>query len=182
MKKFGIPLDRIDDVCQEVDLQLWTHHRRVYEEFRRENFGEIQYLEARNTVRRTVDQIVDKIRDRHRIEIRPGSAHYQEGADPTQRQRRFLDPARNLGDHDVLVTSRSGSDPNERDLATDVRLAVAQLSELQRKVTLAKAVRNQSWKQIAKDLGLSVDQAKKAYASAQAQLAATLKDYVTSNE
>jgi hypothetical protein len=179
-KRWLSPL--LEDAVQEVEslLQEWGFGP-LRNKFARHHFGDPDYLTIKNAIFRAIETALDRLRLRHKVEVKPGSVWF----DPTKlkpgrRQRRELPRNEFLGEDDRSVPDGKEHGAGGLDMSLDIGNALNDLCPLGREVVLRKAQLDHTWESIAADLEIPVSRAKLIYKNSIARLTARLKAYYES--
>ena len=177
-QRFGWSQEKLEDARQEILVRLFElRNPEVWLSLRQEAFGTPEYADLRKVFLRVVSKVVEKLRNRHKVEIKPESIDYDNSPNANKRQRRDLQSDRRLGEHAALVEDARHHDTTDPGLKLDVSNAISTLEPTVQAVVLRRAVEDQSWRTIADDLGLPLNTVKNHYRHAMARLTDELQDY-----
>jgi DNA-directed RNA polymerase specialized sigma24 family protein len=141
--------------------------------FVRQEVSDPGYALFRAALYPALRRVIDRARERHKKEIKPGSFDY----DPNyrgSRQRRELAEELLCG-RDVVAESEPG--PADWARSADVNSALERLSELERAIVKARVFDQKAWDDIGGFMNLSAATVKKRYHQAFAKLSVALKSY-----
>lgn len=177
-RKYGWSGEVLEDLVQDLLHRLLRRRTpQVWTAFRRERFGDAEYLDAKATIVRTARQVIEKQRYLHKVAVRTGSSYYKEDADPSKRQRRTLPPDRGIGDRDAWVVDTRHGTECQRDLSLDMADAFRSLSPSCQEIVRDRIEKKLGWARIARAQNLTVPQTKDAYRRSIARLAERLEEY-----
>ncbi|WP_165072959.1 RNA polymerase sigma factor [Paludisphaera rhizosphaerae] len=164
----------LDDAENEVVLILLDRvGSNIWEDLSPRKFGSEAARQARRSLFQAVQIVSDRLRNRRRVEIKPGDADYDPDADKTRRQRRTIAPDWHLGDDAERVVD----DAVEDGVRIDVRTALDGLQPQQRRIVVQRVVQGLTWEQIAAELKVTASQARSQFSSARSVLADWLRAY-----
>jgi hypothetical protein len=169
----------VEDAVQEVEwlLQEWglgpLRHK-----FSRRYFGDPDYLIVKKRVFQAIETALDRLRQRHKVEVKPGSVWFdQTRLDSGRRQRRDLPRNQHLGDHDRLVSDGTEQLAASADAALDLNTAMDALCPIGRQIVVRKVQLDQTWEAIAAEFDIPVSRAKHFYKTSIARLSKLLGSY-----
>ncbi len=171
--------DRLGDAVNDVVLLLLQREGpTIWEAFSRKLFGTPESQAAKYLACRAINHVLDRMRERRRVEIKPGSADYDPlVAAEGRRQRRTVGSDQLLGDMVHDVPDRRDSAPLTLDRKFDVEAALEGLDPDSREVTERRFVRGETWDEIAEALQISVGRARARFADAAHALSIRLRSY-----
>jgi DNA-directed RNA polymerase specialized sigma24 family protein len=176
--RFGWSQELLEDAQQEILLRLFQLHRpEVWLSLRQEEFGTPENADLRDLFLRVVGRVVEKFRNRHKVEIKCNSIDYDNSANSKKRQRRDLQSDRHLCDRAAMVEDTRHHDTTDPGLKLDVSDAINALEPTARAIVLRRVVEDKPWRTIADDLGLPLKTVKNHYRHAMARLTDELQDY-----
>ncbi len=174
------PSEKVDDALSEIVTRLQSElGSRVWHDFHQANFGTHGYEIAKRAVFRTIDLVMDRMRERHKVEVKPGSVYYNEeksGSVRGLRQRRDLGPEQSLGEADRYVEDTPPF-KQDADARLDINDACVSLTETQRIVVARRIFDSESWVEIATALQLPEYRVRRTYDEAIALLGTRLRSY-----
>jgi DNA-directed RNA polymerase specialized sigma24 family protein len=173
----GWRAEHVDEAAQEVVLLLIeTRGLSILNSFVYHKFDTIEYIDAKAAIQRTVNLVLDRAREQHKIEIKQNSIEYDMTVDAGKRQRRILPRNKMLGENDRQVIDNR-DDENCRDLVFDVAVAMDSLPAEDREIVIRRVEFHQSWRTIALELRSGIRDVKRRYDRARRTLAWQLRPY-----
>ena len=150
----------------------------IRHKFSRQYLGDAEYVTVKNAVFRAIETALDRLRQRHKVEVRPGSIWFDPSRSKAgRRQRRELPRNEFLGDDDHFIPDGTASGSGAHETSLDIGNALEALSPIARAIVLRKTQLEETWESISADLGIPVSRVKVLYKSAIARLTALLESY-----